>query len=325
MRRRRRLVLATSVLLLAGQSALAQRPPKVWRVAILEPGDRGSSESNWTVFLARMRELGYVEGRNLSVDRRWADGVADHLPRLAQELMAGSPDVAVVVTTPATRALMRASATIPIVMAGVGDPVGVGLVASLARPGGNVTGASLQLAGVVVKRIDLLREIVPGAKRFGLLGSANEAGLNAVLAQAQAQVQPHGLVLRAIDAGDAAGIARAFDRLGSEPVDALLVSAPLRQHLPLVIERAARFRIPASYVHNEAIDLGGLIVYAPVREAAYRQAADYVDRIFRGAKPADMPVTQPTEYWLGVNLATARTLGLTVPQSVLIRADRVLP
>lgn len=322
---RRRVLLAAGALAVAPRLGRAQAAPKVWRIGILEPADRASSDDAWGVFELRLRELGYVEGKNLSVDRRWAEGADDRLPRLAQELLGARPDVVVVTTTPATRALMRLTDSVPIVMASVADPVATGLVTSLARPGGNVTGVSVQLADVAIKRIDLLLEIVPAAKRFGLLGPASNAGVQAVLTQVQHAIKARGLDARLLDAGDAAAIGRAFERLTGEPVDALLATSVTKPYTAQIVNLAARFRVPASYVHEQAIDAGGLIVYAPERDAPYRQAAEYVHRILRGAKPADLPVTQPTEFWLGVNLRTARALDLVIPQSMLLRANRVIP
>jgi len=309
---------------LAAPIVLGQPAAPMRRIAILERNDRGSSESLWRLFEVRMRELGYVEEKNLFIDRRWADGVDDRLPSLAQDLLAGRPAIVLATHTPSTRALMRLTSTIPIVMVGVADPVATGLVASLARPRGNVTGISNLLADIAVKRIDLLREIVPKAKRFGLLGPAGNPGVQAVLKQVQAASRPHGLDVRLLDADDAAAIARVFEQLKTEPVDALIVASALKSHYRQILDLAARFKIPASYIHEETLEAGGLTVYGPKPDAPYKHAADYVHRILQGAKPADMPVEQPTEFWLGVNLRAARGLGLKVPQSVLIRADRVI-
>jgi putative ABC transport system substrate-binding protein len=281
-------------------------------------------KSEWQVFALRLRQLGYDEERNLSVERRWADGVADRLPGLAQELLAGKPEVVVCSTTTAARTLMRLTDSIPIVSVGSADPVATGLVASLARPGGNVTGVSLMLTAVNEKRLDLMREIDPKAKRFGFLGPADNRGIQAVMKHLQEVARPHGLEIRGLDAGDAPGIARAFGRLKAEPVDALLVASILVGHRKQIVQLAAQSRIPASYVQKEYLDDGGLLVFTLERDALYKHAADYVHRILQGAKPAELPVMQPTEFWLGVNLRTARELGLKVPQSVLIRANQVI-
>jgi putative ABC transport system substrate-binding protein len=294
------------------------------RIAILDPGDRALRADLWQVLDSRLRQLGYVEGRNLAIDRRWADGADARLLQLAQELLAGKPEVILVTTTPATRVLMRLTDKIPIVMTGTADPVGTGLVASLARPGRNVTGVSVQLADVAKKRLDLMREMVPKAKRFGLLGPAANAGIQTVLKQLQAAAGELGLEVRLLDAADPQGIARAFDGLAAESVDAVLVTQVMIQHQRQVVELAARYRIPAGYADREFLDAGGLLVFGPDRDGPYRHAAEYVHRILQGANPAEMPVMQPTEFWLGVNLQTARALGLRVPHSILLRANRVI-
>jgi putative tryptophan/tyrosine transport system substrate-binding protein len=209
-------------------------------------------------------------------------------------------------------------------MTGSTDPVATGLVTSLARPGGNVTGISVQLSGVLIKRVDLMREIKPEARRFALLGPASNAGVQTVLKQAQEAMQPRGLDLRLLDAGDAQSVARAFEGMAAERPDALLVSQIMFQHHRQIVELAANFRIATGYVDKEILDAGGLIIFGPDRDGPYRHAADYVHRILQGAKPADMPIMQPTEFWLGVNLRTAAALGLKIPPSILVRADRVI-
>ena len=302
----------------------AQPVAPMRRIAILDPGDRTLRADLWQVLESRLRELGYVEGRNLSIDRRWADGVDARLPQLAQELLGGKPEVILVTTTPATQALMRLTSRAPIVMTGTADPVAAGLVASLARPGGNVTGISFQLADVAKKRLDLMRQILPKAKRFGLLGSAANAGTQSVLTQLQAAAMEQGLDVRLLEAADSQGIARAFDSLANESIDAVLVTQVMNQHKSQIVELAARYRIPAGYVDMEFLDAGGLLTFGPVRDSPFRHAAEYVHRILQGANPAEMPVMQPTEFWLGINLRTAQALGLKIPQAVLIRANRVI-
>jgi putative ABC transport system substrate-binding protein len=302
----------------------AQPVAPIRRIAILDPGDRALRAEQWQVLESRLRELGYVEGRNLKIDRRWADGVDARLPHLAQELLAGKPEVVLVTTTPATQALMRLTDKIAIVMTGTADPVATGLVASLSRPGGNVTGVSVQLDDVAKKRLDLMREILPKAKRFGVLGSAANAGTQSVLRQLQSAARERGLDVRILEAADPQGIARAFDSLAAESIDAVLVTQVMNQHKSQIVELAARYRIPASYVDMEFLDAGGLLAFGPVRDGPYRHAAEYVYRILQGANPAEMPVMQPTEFWLGINLRTAQALGLKIPQSVLIRANRVI-
>lgn len=293
------------------------------RVAILEHGDKAARAAMWRVFEARLRELGYVEGSNLVLVRRWADGADARLAAMAQELVAAAPEAIAVTTTPGTQAVMRATSTLPIVFIGSADPVAAGLVASLARPGGNVTGVSAQLVDVNEKRLGLMREIVPQAKRFALLGPDND-GVRAVLKRLQAVAPSLGVEVRLVEASDAATIERAFARLPAEGVDALLVAAALVQHNRQLIGLAERHRVPASYIQKEALEAGALLVFGPDTSAFYRRAAEYMHRILSGAKPAELPVEQPRAFWVGVNQRTAKALGLSVPASVLLSADRVI-
>jgi putative ABC transport system substrate-binding protein len=319
---RRRAFLSVACALALPRIAWSQ--PAVRRIAILEFGNRATRTAEWAQFEARLRELGYVEGKNVATERRWADNREERLPQLAQELLAMRPEVVVVTTTPGTRALMRLTDRVPIVMAGVADPVAAGLVASLARPGGNVTGMSNLLTGVGVKRLELVLELKPEAQRIGFLGPAKNAGVQAVVKETQEAARSRGVELRVLDARDASEIAQAFDRFAAQPVDALITAQILLPYNRLIVDLAARHRIPVAYVDREVLDAGGLLAFGPAREKLYRHAADYTHRILLGASPADMPIVQESEFWLGVNLRTARALGLKVPQSLLLRADRVI-
>lgn len=304
-------------------AAFAQPATQTRRIAILEHGDKAGRAAGWRVFEDRLAEIGYVEGKNAVFVRRWADGVDARLPALAQELLASRPEVVVVTTTPATQALMRLTATVPIVFIGSADPVSAGMVASLARPGANVTGVSAQLTDVNEKRLDLMRDILPRATRFGLLGPDN-AGVHAVLKRLQASARSFGAEVRLVEASDTGTIAGAFEQLRADPVDALLVASALVSHNREIAALAAKFKVPASYIQKDMLGAGALLVFGPESEAYYRRAADYAHRILSGAKPADLPVEQPKAFWMGVNLQTARALGLTIPASVLLSADRVI-
>ncbi len=321
---RRRKFLGGVGALLVAPLAAGQPAAPVRRIAILEYSDKVSRAGSWRVLEVRLRELGYVEGTNLYIDRRWAGGAVDRLPELARELLASRPELILVNTTPATQVLKRLTDTVPIVFTSVADPVAAGLVASLARPGGNLTGLSAQLTDVNLKRFELLREIVPQAKRFGLLGPASNLGVQTVLKRLQASARSIGADMILQDAGDPATIARAFEQLRAEPLDALLVASVLVAHNRQIADLTEKTRIPASFIQKPALEAGALVVFGPETDAQYRRAADYAHRILSGAKPADLPVIQPTEFWLGVNLRTARALGLKVPQSLLLRADRVI-
>lgn len=310
-------------LLLLSAAFLSDATAQTRRVAILEQGDKATRSAGWRVFEERLRELSYVEGKNLVLVRRWADSVDARLPALAQELVAGAPELIVVTTTPGTQAVMRATNTLPIVFIGAADPVTAGLVASLARPGGNVTGLSAQLVDVNEKRLALMHEIVPQARRFALFGPDND-GVRAVLKRLQAVAPSIGVEVRFVEASDAATTERAFGRLRAEGIDALLVASALAQHNRQVIALAEKYRVPASYVQKETLETGALIVFGPDTSAYYRRAAEYAHRILSGAKPGELPVEQPRVFWLGVNQRTAKALGLTVPTSVLLGADRVI-
>jgi putative ABC transport system substrate-binding protein len=320
---RRQILIAAGVLVVAPLAG-AQQAGSVRRIAILEQGSQAVRAAQWRTFETQLRQHGYVEGRNLAVERRWADGVDARLPRLAQEILAGQPEVVLAITTPAIQALMRLTTTIPIVMTGSADPVATGLVASLARPGGNVTGVSLDLATIARKRLELMRDLVPNARFFGLLGPGANAGVRAALAQAQQAAGELRVTLRLIEASDPPTIDAAFQRLSADPVDVLLVTQVMLQHHRRIVDLAARHRLPTSYVDQEILSSGGLLVFGPERDSPYRHAADYVHRLLQGEKAADLPVMQPTEYWLGVNLRTAGALGIRVPPTVLLRADQVL-
>jgi putative ABC transport system substrate-binding protein len=322
MRRREFLVAAGA--LAAPRLARTQATGPVRRVAIFELGGHRMLDDQWRILEARLREHGYEEGRNLAIDRRNAGGVEARLAPLAQELLARRPEVVIVTTTPAAQTLQRLTQTTPIVITGTADPVATGLVASLARPGGNITGVSLQLNDIAVKRVEMLREMRPQIRRIAMLGPAANAGVQAVLRLVQKSIQAQGIEVRIYDASDTPGIARGFEALAADRADALLMTQILFSHHRQVVELAARHRIPAAYVDREILDAGGLLVLGPSRDGLYRHAADYVRRILEGARPADLPILQPTEFWLGVNLRTARELGLRVPQSLLVRADRVI-
>lgn len=321
---KRRTFLNAAALLAVAPQAYAQSGTEPRRIAILEPGDLAMRSENWAVFEARMKELGYVEGRNLSVARRFGQGQELRLPLIARELLETKPEVILVATTPAVRLVMGLTKAVPIVMTGAADPVATGLVASLARPGGNVTGLSTQLGSVAIKRVELIRELKPSARRLALIGPARNGGVQAVLKQVQQAGRALGMEIRLFDADSPEAIARAFEAMAADRVEALLVAQILFPYHRQIVALAAKHRIPASYTDRPILEAGGLLVFGPDRTGPYRHAADYVHQILQGANPADMPVMQPTEFWLGLNLRTARELGLTVPPSLLLRADRVI-
>jgi putative tryptophan/tyrosine transport system substrate-binding protein len=274
-----------------------------------------------------LQQLGWIERRNLQVDYRWTAGGDDELRRYATELVALAPDVILGTGSPPVVALRRATRTVPIVFVLVADPVGAGFVESLARPSGNATGFTPFEYGVGAKWLELIREIVPNVKRVAVLREASNPGGIGMFVAIQSAALPLGIELRPIDGGSGSSeIERGVAAFAREPGGALIVTAtPMANiHRDLIIALAARHRLPAIYGFRFHVEQGGLIAYAPDQLEQYRQAASYVDRILKGEKPGDLPVQAPTKYELVINLKTAKALGLTVPQSLLARADEVI-
>jgi putative ABC transport system substrate-binding protein len=308
-------------LTLAPLVAGAQQAGKMYRVGILAPVRPVSS----LIVVTRLRELGYVEGQNLVVEQRDADGSLDRLPELARELVQLRPDVIVAVGAGTVEAAREATKTIPIVMGFTTDPVGRGFIASLARPGGNITGiaysAGPEIAG---KRLELITEAVPRAGRVAVL-STREAAAQRHIQEAQKAASRLGveLVIGEVQDDD---YARAFAAMVTKRPGALLVLAsPILNHdRKQIIALAAKHRLPAIYEWREHVEEGGLMAYGADISAGYRLVAAYIDRIFKGANPADLPVEQPSKYQLVINLKTAKALGLTIPQSILVRADELI-
>jgi putative ABC transport system substrate-binding protein len=325
---RRRLLVAVGTTLAATPFAsLAQTPARTARVAWLVAGSPLPGGGRWPVqqaLIDRLRELGWTEGANLVLEFRHASDRAERLPQLAAELVALRPDVIVTAGTTAIRALRAATAGIPIVMAGGGDPVGTGLVASLARPGGNITGVSLLGQEIIPKALSLLREVVPQAKRIDLLGNAANPG-NAYFAKVFSDaarslgIEGRLLEVRSVDELEPAIAGARADALLSLPDPMFypnverMAAAAIRRRLPLANS--------ASRVYTAA---GFLFSYAVNDREVYRLAATYVDRILRGGKPAEMPIEQPSRYELVINQKTARAIGVTIPRALLLRADEVI-
>jgi putative ABC transport system substrate-binding protein len=321
-------VLALS-LLLAPLAAEAQQAAKIARIGLLAT-NLAATPHLPEAFRQGLRDLGYVEGRNLVIEYRDAEGKVDRLPALAAELVALKVDV--IVATQGTRAAltaMQATKTIPIVFASVADPVASGLVTTLARPGGNVTGLSNVAPELVGKRLELLTQAVPGVSRVAVLwrpGALGERTDKDMLKEAEAAARALGVRLQVVEARGPADIDRAFSDMTKARAGALTVlpSNPfLREHRRLV-DLAAKNRLPAVYFSREFVDAGGLMSYGANFADLYRRAATYVDKILKGAKPADLPIEQPTKFELVINAKTAKALGLTIPQSVLARADHII-
>ena len=305
-------------------AALAQQQPKMARIGILHPG---SPPDPWLEGLREgMRELGYVEGKNLAFEYRWAEGRGERLPDLADVLIAGKVDVIVSMTGPAVLAAMKRTSTVPIVMAVSGDPVGTGAVKSLARPGGNVTGLSLMSDDLAGLRLSVLKEAVPSATRVGVLYNPSEPPTKAELEETEAAAQKLGVTLQPLAARGGDALGQLFAEAAAGGCDALITFAHgfAFFHRRRIAELAAQYRLPAMYGWREYAAIGGLMTYGPNVTATLRRAASYVDRILKGANPANLPVEQPTKFELVVNLRTAKALGLTIPQTVLTRADEVI-
>jgi len=280
------------------------------------------------VLRAGLRDLGWVEGRNLVIEARAAGGQLDRLPALARELIALNPDLIVTPSPQPSRAAKDATAVLPIVFVGVADPVRVGLVQSLARPGGNVTGvATLVPGGFMAKQLELLKEAVPGASRVATLGNPTNDVYRATFpVEIPPTARALGLRLQVLEVSEPGQIEGAIEAAVRERADALHVLGDPIFHSPpnRLPELAARARLPAIYISADVVRAGGLVSYGPNFPELSRRAASYVDRILKGAKPAHLPVEQPTKFELAINLRTAKALGLTIPQSLLLRADQVI-
>jgi putative ABC transport system substrate-binding protein len=303
---------------------LAQPQAKIWRVGILSPTSASLSSSNTNAFLKGMRELGYIEGRNLIVEGRFADGKLERLPGLAAELVQLKVDVIVVQSSPAISAAQKATTTIPIVMTSAGDPVRSGFVKSLARPGGNITGLSIMSGDTGAKLLELLRSVVPKLSRVAVLTPSATHG--AISQSVQATAQKAGVKTLVAEASTPQEIENAFSTMVREKADAVIVGSPSvfgQQHRQIA-ELALKYRMPSMFQDRVTVENGGLISYGQKITDFYERSATYVDKILKGAKPGDLPVEQPVSFELVVNLKTAKALGLTIPQTILVRADEVI-
>jgi putative ABC transport system substrate-binding protein len=302
-------------------------PGKVYRLGQLSGGTAASRVPLFAAFVRGMRDLGYVEGQNLVVEHRYAEGRFEVLPALARELLAWNPDVLFVSTTPASLAAKAATSTVPIVMVSVADPLGVGLIASLSRPGGNVTGVTNIGAELAGKRVEILKEIVPAASRIAVL--INPDDQNALLQMQDARLAADKLgvrlepVLHARTSDDLKDAFEAATRAGAGAALRMIdpLAAALREQ---TVALAVEYRLPVIYAFREDVVAGGLVSYGTSLPDQYRQAATFVHKIFTGAKPADLPVEQPTKFELVINLKTAKALGLEVPDTLLSTAAEVI-
>jgi ABC-type uncharacterized transport system substrate-binding protein len=326
MERRTFLAMLAGGFVAAPLAAEAQPARKVYRLGMLETRSTVLNAANVDAFRQGLLELGYKEGQNLEIVYRSSDGRDERFPGLASELVRLKVDVILTRGTPAALAAKSATRTIPVVMAASGDPVGSGLVAGLGHPGGNVTGLSLFNVEIYAKRVELLRELVPRLTRIAGLFNMSNPVLPLQWKEVERTARSLGIRPQLLDVRRPEDLPRAFDAAAKQRAEALIVGLDgvTQGNLRLIAELAAKQRLPSIYGAKEYVDFGGLIAYGASDPHMYRQAATYVDKILKGAKPADLPVEQPTTFELVINLKTAKALGLKIPESLLQRADQVI-
>ena len=306
-------------------AARAQQPAKAPTIGFLGT----ATPSTWgpwtTAFLQRLRELGWIEGRNVAIEYRWAEGRTERFAEIAAEFVRLKVDVIAVGGSASVVAAKQATSVIPIVTASVGDPLGSGLVESLARPGGNVTGLSLQQTDLATKRLELLHELVPDLHRLAIMAHVASAVAVAEMLEVQAAAKPLGLEIIPYQVRRAEDIGPAIDGFKGR-ADALYICTDplLTTHRVRIAIAAVGARLPTIHNFRDYIEAGGLMSYGPNLSDLFRRSADYVDKILRGAKPGEIPIEQPTKFDLVINLTTAKALGLTIPESFLLRADEVI-
>jgi putative ABC transport system substrate-binding protein len=319
---------AISLCALAAPLASLAQPAKIPRIGYLQAVAPQNGTSPFLEDLRQgLRDLGYVEGKNMQLEIRWGEGKLERMPALAAELVRMKVDLIVAVTSPAVWAAKKATPTIPIVMPLSSDPVGDGLVASLARPGGNITGMSVMAPELSAKRLQLLKEVFPKQDRpAAVLWNPDYLGMAARFKQIQSAAPAMGMNVRSVEIRDSRELEHALEALDRERPDALVLLADpltLSQRLRIV-EFAAEEKLPAIYEASQFVEAGGLMSYGPNLDAMLRRSAIYVDKILKGAKPADLPIEQPAKFELVINLKTAKALGIAMPQSVLVQADRII-
>jgi len=313
-------------ILLGSLAAQAQQTGNVYRIGFLGNSTAALEANLVGPFREGLRDLGYVEGRNILIEYRWAEGKYDRFPVLIGELLALKVAVIVTAGTPATLAVKKATTSVPLVMTAVGDPVGTGIVPSLSHPGGNITGLTAISTEMDAKRLELLREVVPSVSYTALLWNA--ASPLQVLAEKQVQAAAQVLRIRVLSLGvkTEEEIKNALAVIARERPDALLVLADrlLLHHRALIMDFATRHRLPGVHAYPELVEAGGLMSFGPSYADMHKRAAYFVDRILKGAKPGDLPVERPRTFELVINLKAAKALGLTIPQSVLLRGTEII-
>ena len=305
--------------------AQAQQPGKMYRIGFLVAPSRSFFTARMEGFRQGLRNLGYIEGKNILIEYRYAEGKLDRLPELAAELVSLKVDL-IVTSGPASLAAKNATKTIPIVFAGVQDPVATGLVDSLAMPGGNVTGLSILAPELGGKRLELLKEVVPKITRVAFLWGGVGPGAPVTVKATRAAAEALGLQFQSLEVRDSKDFDNAFGAITKNRAQALLTNPgpTINTHQARIVEFAAKNRLPAMYAAPEIVDAGGLMSYSSNPTDEFRRAATYVDKILKGTNPADLPNEQPTKFEFVVNLKSAKQIGLTIPPNVLVRADRVI-
>jgi putative ABC transport system substrate-binding protein len=327
MGKRREFLIAFGAAAVTASFRSVAQPAKLPLIAYLTPVvPENNTDWRLEAFLQGMRDLGYTSGRNFRLEVRWGEGKLERLPALAAEIVRLKPDVFVAASSPSVLAAQGATRTIPIVMPVSSDPVGDGVVASLARPGGNITGLSLMAPELGAKRLQLLKEVLPRSRAIGVMWNPAYKGMGARFNEAKLAAPAVGINVRSLEVRDLREMEAAFDAVARDRPDGLLLLAdPLTNSMRArIVEFAREQRLPAIYETREFVEAGGLMSYGPNLEAQYRRAAYYVDRILKGAKPGDLPIEQPAKIELVVNLRTARSLALTIPKSMLVNAERVI-
>ena len=325
---RRAFIASVAGILTTPLAAEAQQAVKVNRIGLLggSPPNSPGGRRAWEGFFQGMRELGYVEGQNILIEGRFYGDHTERLPALAAELVQLKVDVIVAGAAPAPEAAQRATSTIPIIMAIHVDPIGSGLVASLANPGKNVTGVSTLGPELVGKRLQLLKEVIPGISRVAVLSNPTDTAQALLLREAQVAARSLKVHLQVLEARAPSDFTGAFSAMTKERAGGVIIltSSMFYDQRTRIADLAARSRLPAIYSVKDYAEAGGLMAYGVNLGESFRRAATYVDKILKGARPADLPVEQPTKFDLVINLKTAKALGLTIPPSILARADQVI-
>ena len=320
-------IVAVALLAIFPLAAEAQKAENVYRIAYLGNSSAALESELLAAFRQGLHDLNYVEGKNIVIEYRWAEGRYDRFPALVAEMVHLKVDVIVTAGTPSALAAKDGTKTIPIIMAAIGDPIAAGLVRSLARPGGNITGSASMSLEIDGKRLELLKELVPGVSRIAALWNPTNPNNVARIKQAEAAAKTLRLTLESFQSvGDRQDLEKAFEGIVTARSEALIMESDraLLAHRTLIVDFARKHRLPALYAYREFVQVGGLASYAPSYPAMFRRAATYVDKILKGAKPAELPVEQPTKFEFVINLKTARALGLSIPRSLLLRADQVI-